>query len=74
MLRGNHESKTINRLYGFYEECKRRFQNVKVWKTFSNAFNYLPIAAIIDDKIFCVHGGLSPDMKSVEDVNKISRP
>lgn len=46
---------------GFYDECKRRY-NVKLWKTFTDCFNCLPIAAIIDEKIFCCHGGLSPDL------------
>lgn len=47
---------------GFYDECKRRY-NVKLWKTFTDCFNCLPIAAIIDEKIFCCHGGLSPDLQ-----------
>ena len=63
MLRGNHESQTINRIYGFYDECKRRY-SIKLWKAFTQCFNCLPVAAIIDDKIFCMHGGLSPDLKS----------
>jgi len=65
LLRGNHECSTINRIYGFYDECKRRY-SVKVWKTFTDVFNCLPIAAIIDEKIFCTHGGLSPDLKDKE--------
>ncbi|KAI2522894.1 protein phosphatase 1 catalytic subunit beta, partial [Homo sapiens] len=47
---------SINRIYGFYDECKRRF-NIKLWKTFTDCFNCLPIAAIVDEKIFCCHGG-----------------
>ena len=52
---------------------KQRF-NVKLWKTFTDCFNCLPVAAIIDEKIFCCHGGLSPDLKSIEDINSIERP
>jgi len=73
LLRGNHECASINRIYGFYEECKRRY-NVKLWKTFTDCFNCLPIAAIIDEKIFCMHGGLSPDLESMEQIRKIQRP
>ncbi|XP_075283227.1 serine/threonine-protein phosphatase PP1-alpha catalytic subunit [Opisthocomus hoazin] len=65
LLRGNHECASINRIYGFYDECKRRY-NIKLWKTFTDCFNCLPIAAIVDEKIFCCHGGLSPDLQSME--------
>ena len=73
LLRGNHESSVTNRIYGFYDECKERY-NVGIWKYFNILFNYLPIASIIDDNIFCVHGGLSPELKTVEDINGILRP
>lgn len=73
LLRGNHEASTINRIYGFYDECKRRY-SLKLWKLFSDVFNCLPIAALIDDKILCMHGGLSPDLQSIEQINKITRP
>merc|ERR1712217_445403 len=61
LLRGNHESPSICRIYGFYDECKTRY-SVKLWKTFCDVFNWLPACAIIDDKIICMHGGLSPEM------------
>jgi serine/threonine-protein phosphatase PP1 catalytic subunit len=73
MLRGNHESENINKIYGFFDECKRRY-SVKLWKLFSDCFNSLPIAAMIDDKILCMHGGLSPDLISLEQLKKIVRP
>ena len=73
ILRGNHESGSINRIYGFFDECKRRY-NVKLWKCFVDLFNCLPIAASIDDKIFIVHGGLSPELKTLEQLQKIMRP
>ncbi len=52
---------------------KRRF-NIKLWKTFTDCFNCLPIAAIVDEKIFCCHGGLSPDLQSMEQIRRIMRP
>mmetsp|Transcript_4504 Transcript_4504/g.7304 ORF Transcript_4504/g.7304 Transcript_4504/m.7304 type:complete len:324 (+) Transcript_4504:76-1047(+) len=73
LLRGNHECASINRIYGFYDECKRRY-STKLWKTFTDCFNCLPIAALIDEKIFCMHGGLSPDLQSMEQVRRIARP
>ena len=73
LLRGNHECASINRIYGFYDECKKRY-NLKIWKLFIDVFNCLPIAASIDDKILLMHGGLSPELKSVEQLKKIMRP
>ncbi len=91
ILRGNHECASINRIYGFYDECntpsqiptlgynfthekgKRRY-NIKLWKTFTDCFNCLPIAAIIDEKIFTMHGGLSPDLSSMEQIRRVMRP
>lgn len=73
ILRGNHECASINRIYGFYDECKRRY-NIKLWKTFTDTFNCLPVASIIDDKIFCMHGGLSPELHSMDQVRKLVRP
>ena len=73
LLRGNHECANVTRVYGFYDECKRRL-NIKVWKTFIDVFNTLPIAAIVASKIFCVHGGLSPSLSSMNDIRRIERP
>lgn len=77
VLRGNHEVASINRIYGFYDECRRRY-SVKLWKTFSDVFNTLPIAAVVEDRIFCMHGGI-PNMKnhptfSMPDIDSIERP
>lgn len=78
MLRGNHESANITKIYGFYDECKRRLPLIsgshKLWKNFVDVFNTLPIAATINDKIFCIHGGLSPDLKSMRQIEQIQRP
>ena len=73
MLRGNHECSSISRIYGFYDECKRRY-SIKIWKTFMDVFNCLPFAAIIEEKIFCIHGGLSPELKSLQQIQNIPRP
>jgi len=73
LLRGNHESAGINRIYGFYDECKRRF-SIKLWKVFSDTFNCLPITALVDEKILCMHGGLSPELSSLQQIADIQRP
>jgi len=73
LLRGNHECASINRIYGFYDECKRRY-SIKLWKTFTECFNTLPVSAVVDDKIMCMHGGLSPELKSLDQIRRIERP
>ena len=73
MLRGNHECASINRIYGFYDECKRRY-SIKLWKIFTDCFNCLPVVAVIDNKILCMHGGLSPELTSLEQINEVQRP
>ncbi|KCV71411.1 protein phosphatase 1, catalytic subunit [Fonticula alba] len=73
LLRGNHECASINRIYGFYDECKRRY-STKLWKIFTDCFNCLPIAAVIEEKILAMHGGLSPDLQSMEQIRNINRP
>ena len=73
MLRGNHECSAINRIYGFYDECKKRF-SVKLWKIFTDCFNCLPVAALLDEKILCMHGGLSTEMEKFDQIKKIVRP
>ncbi|KAG0378566.1 serine/threonine protein phosphatase Pzh1 [Mortierella sp. AD032] len=73
LLRGNHECANVTKVYGFYDECKRR-ASIKMWKAFVDVFNCLPIAAIVANKIFCVHGGLSPSLATMADIRAIRRP
>lgn len=73
LLRGNHECANVTRVYGFYDECKRRC-NIKIWKTFIDVFNTLPIASIVASKIFCVHGGLSPSLSYMDEIRQLERP
>jgi len=73
LLRGSHETTTKTRLRGFYDECKRRY-DITTWKMFLDCFNCLPLAAIIEEKIFVVHGGLSPDLHSMEQIRRLQRP
>jgi len=73
LLRGNHECASITRIYGFYDECKRR-HSIKLWKQFCDVFNCLPVCSIVDEKIVCMHGGLSPELTTFEHFNRLARP
>ena len=73
LLRGNHESRQICFSYGFYEEVTRKYGNANPWKFFNQVFDYLPLAAIIEGKIFCVHGGLSPKICYIDQIRLITR-
>ncbi|KAK8792013.1 hypothetical protein WA158_005390 [Blastocystis sp. Blastoise] len=73
LLRGNHESSDMNDCGGFRKECTT-FYGLKLYHHFQELFNCLPIAAIVGDKIFCVHGGLSPELKSLNSIASIQRP
>ncbi|KAI0147660.1 Serine/threonine-protein phosphatase PP1 [Xylariaceae sp. FL1272] len=73
LLRGNRECGPVTRIRGLYDECKNRY-TVSLWKAFGQVFDVLPLAAVIDDRVFCVHGGLSPELESMEQIRGIERP
>lgn len=78
ILRGNHECKNVNMNYGFYQECCERFNDHSInghdtFMNINNTLQSIPLAAVINKKVFCVHGGLSPNLKKVSDINKINR-
>lgn len=73
LLRGNHESRQITQVYGFYEECQNKYGNANVWKSCCQVFDYLGLAAIVDGRILCVHGGLSPHIRTLDQVRTIQR-
>ena len=74
LLRGNHETGSISKQYGFYSECIKRGYSVKLWKLFVDTFNKMPLSAIIFNRILCMHGGISPNLNSLEDLKNIKRP
>jgi serine/threonine-protein phosphatase 6 catalytic subunit len=73
LLRGNHETRYISQQYGMYLEVTKKYGNSNPWKYFTDLFDYLPMAAIIEGKIFCVHGGLSPVISCMDQIRMINR-
>lgn len=73
LLRGNHESRQITSVYGFYDEIQKKYGNITPWKWFTDTFDYLPIGAVIEGNIFCVHGGLSPELRTLDQMRTIER-
>ena len=59
--------------YGFYDECLRKYGNANVWKHFTDTFDYLPMTAVVADRIFCLHGGLSPSIDTLDHARDLDR-
>jgi serine/threonine-protein phosphatase 2A catalytic subunit len=73
ILRGNHESRQITQVYGFYDECIRKYGTANVWKLFTDMFDYLPVTAVVENEVFCLHGGLSPTLDTLANIRSLDR-
>ena len=73
ILRGNHECRQMTQVFGFYDECLKKYGNPNVWKYFTALFDYLPLTGLVEGQILCLHGGLSPSVDTLDQIRILDR-
>lgn len=73
IIRGNHEFRGPSKRGGFYSECEVIYPKTDIYEVYMRAFDQLPLAATINNRIFCIHGGLVPGFTSVEQLEQIQK-
>jgi diadenosine tetraphosphatase ApaH/serine/threonine PP2A family protein phosphatase len=73
LVRGNHEQPEINRIYGFYDEVVEKYGSSRVWRMVNEVFNTFNVACLVDGRVLCVHGGISPKILSLNQIRRLDR-
>ena len=72
LMRGNHESRTMTEYFTFREEVLEKYDN-EVYEAILKMFDTMPLVAIVNQEYLCMHGGVSPNMRTLEEINKVNR-